>query len=72
MALGRGAIIVSTSWRAATNVLGTIWAVSLFVMIWRLPEVASPWMPLSLVFPAYYLVLSAKLSAEERRHVPAA
>jgi hypothetical protein len=36
------------------------------MMIWRLPAVDGPWMPLSLVFPAYYLVLSAKLSAAER------
>ncbi len=56
-------------WRLATNLLGTVWGVSMVVMIWRLPAVDGPWMPLSLVFPVYYLSLSAYLSALEGRQV---
>lgn len=56
----------TTTWRAATNVLATTWGVCLAAMIWRLPALDGPWMPLSLVFPAYYFVLSARLSAQER------
>lgn len=56
----------TTTWRVATNLLGAVWGVCLAVMIWRLPAVDGPWMPLSLVFPVYYLVLSARLSAAER------
>ncbi len=56
----------TSTWRVATNVLGVIWGVCLFMMIWRLPAVDGPWLPLSLVFPIYYLALSAKLSAAER------
>lgn len=56
----------TSTWRVATNVLGATWGVCLFMMIWRLPAVDGPWMRLSLVFPIYYLVLSARLSAAER------
>ncbi len=54
------------TWRVATNLLGATWTASLFVMIWRLPALDGPWQMLSLVFPVYYLVLSATLSAAER------
>lgn len=57
----------TSTWRLATNLLGAMWGVCLAMMIWRLPALDGPWMPLSLVFPAYYLVLSARLSAAERR-----
>ncbi len=56
----------TSTWRLATIGLGTVWGVCLFMMIWRLPAVDGPWMPVSLVFPVYYLVLSARLSAAER------
>jgi len=56
----------TSTWRVATILLGTVWGVCLFMMIWRLPAVDGPWMPLSLIFPVYYLVLSARLSAAER------
>ena len=57
----------TTTWRTATVILGSVWGICMIVMIWRLPAVDGPWMPLSLVFPVYYLLLSARLSAAERR-----
>ncbi len=56
----------TSTWQLATILLGTVWGACLAMMIWRLPAVDGPWMPLSLVFPAYYLVLSARLTAAER------
>ena len=58
----------TNTWRVATNLLAATWAMCLFMMIWRLPAVDGPWMSLSLVFPIYYLALSARLSAAERQH----
>ena len=55
------------TWRTATLFLGITWAVCFTTVIWRLPAVDGPWMPLSLVFPVYYLLLSARLSAVDRR-----
>ena len=55
------------TWRTATVVLGAIWGVCLSMVIWRLPDGGGVWSWLALVFPAYYLVLSLKLSADERR-----
>ena len=55
------------AWRGTTLVLGVSWAIVTGVVVWRLPEVGGVWLPLSLVFPVYYLLLSARLSAAERR-----
>ena len=44
--------------RAPTLVLGTMWAVLFAWMLWRLPAVDGPWTAISLIFPAYYVVLS--------------
>lgn len=41
-----------------TMVLGSVWALLIVFMVWRLPASDGPWMALSLVFPAYYTVLS--------------
>jgi phosphatidylcholine synthase len=41
-----------------TLLLGTMWAAVFAWMIWRLPAVDGPWIFLSLIFPAYYVVLS--------------
>lgn len=62
----------TTTWQLATLLLGTSWAACIALIIWRLPAVDGPWMPLSLIFPVYYLVLSARLSAAERRAARAA
>ena len=44
--------------QAPTVVLGTMWGVLFAWMIWRLPAVDGPWTAISLIFPAYYVVLS--------------
>ena len=44
--------------QAPTLVLGTMWAVLFAWMMWRLPAVDGPWTALSLIFPAYSVVLS--------------
>jgi phosphatidylcholine synthase len=46
-----------------TLVLGTMWAIVFTWIIWRLPAVDGPWAMISLVFPAYYVVLSLWLQA---------
>jgi phosphatidylcholine synthase len=57
----------TVTWRAATVALGTMWGVVMLAMIWRLPATGGPWPWLSLVFPMYYLALSLRLTAVERR-----
>ncbi len=49
-----------------TILLGSVWAVLVVIMVWRLPATDGPWMALSLVFPAYYTVLSLWLHARSR------
>lgn len=53
--------------RAVTLPLASTWALLLAVIVWRLPETDGPWMPLSLVFPAYYVALSAWLHMTSRK-----
>lgn len=57
----------TVTWRTATVVLGAIWGVCLSMVIWRLPGSGGIWSWLALVFPVYYVVLSLRLSAGERR-----
>jgi phosphatidylcholine synthase len=45
-----------------TMVLGTMWAVLIGTLIWRLPATDGPWLMLSLVFPVYYVALSLWLN----------
>ena len=53
--------------RRLTVALGGVWALLVIWMIWRLPAV-DPWpVALSLVFPAYYLLLSFWLDWKSRR-----
>lgn len=56
----------TTTWRATTLLLGITWAVCFAVVIWRLPSTDGPWLPLSLVFPVYYIALSLRLTRAER------
>jgi phosphatidylcholine synthase len=44
--------------RWPTNVLGAIWGVLLFVMMWQYPAVSKPVLYASLAFPVYYFGLS--------------
>lgn len=53
--------------RVPTLVLGLTWALLVLVMIWQFPDVARPVLYLSLIFPAYYLVLSLVLNVRRRR-----
>ena len=54
--------------RIPTIVLGVLWAIAMLVAIWRLPATDGPWVPLSLVFPIYYVALSFYLHARDRSH----
>ncbi len=54
------------TWRPATLLLGSTWAIVTALVVWRLPLVDGPWLPLSLVFPAYYIGLSLWLTARDR------
>lgn len=47
--------------RSLTVGLGAIWAVLMFVMLWQMPGVSSAVYWLSLIFPAYYVLLSLAL-----------
>lgn len=47
--------------RGLTIGLGAVWAVLMFVMLWQMPGVSSTVYWLSLIFPAYYLLLSLAL-----------
>ncbi|MGD9901887.1 MAG: phosphatidylcholine/phosphatidylserine synthase [Vicinamibacterales bacterium] len=58
------------AWRPATLLLGTTWAVFTAVVVWRLPAVDGPWLPLSLIFPVYYAALSVWLTMRERAAAP--
>jgi phosphatidylcholine synthase len=60
------------AFQALTNVLGVIWAVLMLVMLWQLPAVSRPVFLMSLVFPAYYAILSFVLDARRRRGLHAA
>jgi phosphatidylcholine synthase len=56
----------TTTLRALTLVLGSIWGGLVIVVAWRLPATDGPWAALSLVFPAYYFALSLYLHGQER------
>jgi phosphatidylcholine synthase len=53
--------------RVPTLALGLMWALLVLVMIWQFPEVSPSVLYLSLIFPAYYLVLSLVLNVRRRR-----
>lgn len=61
----------TVTWRPVTIALGVLWGVCLSIVIWRLPDPGGVWSWLALVFPAYYFVLSLKLSVDERRSLAA-
>lgn len=51
--------------RVPTIALGALWGVVMIAMLWQMPAVQRPLFWLSLMFPAYYLLLS--LAVEVRR-----
>ena len=54
------------SWRTATLVLGTFWALAMLVVVWTLPAPPRAIVIGSLVFPVYYIVLSLVLQRRRR------
>jgi phosphatidylcholine synthase len=60
------------AYQTLTNVLGVIWAVLMLIMLWQLPAVSRLVFYASLVFPAYYTILSFVLEARRRRGAHAA
>jgi phosphatidylcholine synthase len=55
------------AYQMLTNVLGVIWGILMLVMLWQLPMVSRAVFLASLVFPAYYAILSFVLEARRRR-----
>ena len=55
--------------RTLTVAMGTVWALLSLLMLWRMPGVPRPLFWLSLVFPAYYLVLSLVLDLRRRQAI---
>jgi phosphatidylcholine synthase len=49
--------------RTVTITLGIVWAATILVLIWRLPEVSTALLAISLGFPVYYVLLSLFLQA---------
>jgi phosphatidylcholine synthase len=45
-------------WRVVTVTLGVLWGIALLMVVWQLPAVSPPLVWGSLVFPAYYVILS--------------
>jgi len=45
-------------WRAVTVTLGVLWGIALLMVVWQLPAVSPLLLWGSLVFPAYYVILS--------------
>jgi phosphatidylcholine synthase len=55
------------AWRVPTMALGLLWGLLMIAMLWRMPEVSRSMFWASLVFPAYYLLLSLWLDLRRRR-----
>jgi phosphatidylcholine synthase len=64
-------VFVRTGWlyptrmptlRTLTVALGSVWGGAVLLLIWRLPDVSRPLLAVSLLFPAYYALLSLVLS----------
>ncbi len=47
--------------------LGALWGLLMIAMLWQMPRVSRPMFWASLVFPAYYLLLSLGLDIRRRR-----
>ncbi|OFW12669.1 MAG: hypothetical protein A3H29_06900 [Acidobacteria bacterium RIFCSPLOWO2_02_FULL_67_21] len=47
--------------------LGAIWGIVMMLMLWRMPDIPRPLLWASLVFPAYYAVISLGLELRRRR-----
>jgi phosphatidylcholine synthase len=56
----------TTQWRVPTLIFGSVWAVQVLWIVWRLPDVSVTAVLWSLAFPAYYEALSLVLQARRR------
>ena len=56
----------TTKHQVLTNVLGSLWAFAMLVMLWQYPNHSPTLFLLSLVFPVYYLLLSLALQRNRR------
>jgi phosphatidylcholine synthase len=55
--------------RGPTILLGVIWGALMSVMLWQYPAISTPVLVASLVFPAYYFLLSFALETRRPRSV---
>lgn len=55
------------TWRPLTLTLGVVWAVCTAVVAWQVPSPNRWWLWASMLFPVYYVALSLRLSAADRR-----
>ena len=53
--------------RGQTLALGALWSVLMIAMLWRMPDVPRWMFWISLIFPAYYVLLSFSLEVGRRR-----
>ena len=53
-------------WRPLTLALGATWAALLFALLWQMPDVSPSLLWASMVFPAYYALLSIRLEVALR------
>jgi len=53
--------------RGLTLTLGALWGVSMAGLLWQAPDVSASLLGVSLVFPAYYAILSGVLSVRRAR-----
>jgi len=56
------------AWSVVTNVGGAMWAGLMLLMLWQYPAVSALVFWVSLVYPAYYFLLSFALHFQARRH----
>jgi phosphatidylcholine synthase len=49
------------AWRWLTMTSGAVWGVLMLGLLWQMPDVSRPLLWASLVFPAYYVLLSLRL-----------
>jgi phosphatidylcholine synthase len=56
------------AWSVMTNVGGAMWAGLMLLMLWQYPAVSALVFWVSLVYPAYYFLLSFALHFQARRH----
>ena len=64
--LVRRLLISVASCAGLAGLLGVVWAALMCVLLWQAPDVSRSLFWVSTAFPAYYLLLSLRLSAGRR------